>query len=36
MADLRAADRPDASDIAVALELRTGIQRGVPMEAGAS
>ncbi|GAA3000437.1 YifB family Mg chelatase-like AAA ATPase [Streptomyces fulvorobeus] len=35
VADLRAADRPDASDIAVALELRTGIQRGVPMEAGA-
>ncbi|MGW8883698.1 YifB family Mg chelatase-like AAA ATPase [Streptomyces sp. NPDC055749] len=36
VADLRAADRPDASDIAVALELRTGIQRGVPMGAGAS
>ncbi|MFC9247041.1 YifB family Mg chelatase-like AAA ATPase [Streptomyces sp. NPDC057136] len=36
VADLRAADRPDASDVAVALELRTGIQRGVPMEAGAS
>ncbi|MFE5242718.1 MULTISPECIES: YifB family Mg chelatase-like AAA ATPase [unclassified Streptomyces] len=36
VADLRAADRPDASDIAVALELRTGIQRGVPMRAGAS
>ncbi|MFF2730934.1 YifB family Mg chelatase-like AAA ATPase [Streptomyces sp. NPDC058008] len=35
VADLRAADRPDASDIAVALELRTGIQRGVPMAAGA-
>ncbi|MEU0302188.1 YifB family Mg chelatase-like AAA ATPase [Streptomyces sp. NPDC006175] len=35
VADLRAADRPDASDIAVALELRTGIQRGVPMQAGA-
>ncbi|MFH9469472.1 YifB family Mg chelatase-like AAA ATPase [Streptomyces clavifer] len=34
LADLRAADRPDASDIAVALELRTGIHRGVPMEAG--
>ncbi|MFE7749308.1 YifB family Mg chelatase-like AAA ATPase [Streptomyces sp. NPDC057428] len=36
VADLRASDRPDASDIAVALELRTGIQRGVPMRAGAS
>ncbi|MET9595738.1 ATP-binding protein [Streptomyces sp. NPDC006516] len=36
VADLRAAERPDASDIAVALELRTGIQRGVPMRAGAS
>ncbi|GAA2963473.1 MULTISPECIES: YifB family Mg chelatase-like AAA ATPase [Streptomycetaceae] len=35
VADLRAADRPDASDIAVALELRTGIHRGVPMQAGA-
>ncbi|MFF4247848.1 YifB family Mg chelatase-like AAA ATPase [Streptomyces sp. NPDC001822] len=36
VADLRAADRPDASDVAVALELRTGVQRGVPMRAGAS
>ncbi|MDX3431255.1 MULTISPECIES: YifB family Mg chelatase-like AAA ATPase [unclassified Streptomyces] len=35
VADLRGADRPDASDIAVALELRTGIQRGIPMRAGA-
>ncbi len=34
LADLRAADRPDASDIAVALELRTGIHRGVSMKAG--
>ncbi|MFB8030687.1 YifB family Mg chelatase-like AAA ATPase [Streptomyces sp. NPDC056465] len=34
VADLRGADRPDASDVAVALELRTGIQRGVPMQAG--
>ncbi|MEU3068175.1 YifB family Mg chelatase-like AAA ATPase [Streptomyces sp. NPDC007027] len=34
VADLRGADRPDASDVAVALELRTGIQRGVPMAAG--
>ncbi|MFI8002752.1 YifB family Mg chelatase-like AAA ATPase [Streptomyces sp. NPDC086010] len=36
VADLRAADRPDATDVAVALELRTGVQRGVPMRAGAS
>ncbi|MEU8857471.1 YifB family Mg chelatase-like AAA ATPase [Streptomyces sp. NPDC048556] len=35
VADLRGADRPDATDVAVALELRTGIQRGVPMRAGA-
>ncbi|MFE9365823.1 YifB family Mg chelatase-like AAA ATPase [Streptomyces sp. NPDC006978] len=35
VADLRGADRPDASDIAVALELRTGIQRGISMQAGA-
>ncbi|RPK90578.1 MULTISPECIES: YifB family Mg chelatase-like AAA ATPase [Streptomyces] len=34
VADLRGADRPDASDVMVALELRTGIQRGVPMGAG--
>lgn len=36
VADLRGADRPDASDIAVALELRTGIPRGAPMGAGAA
>ncbi|MFE7457118.1 YifB family Mg chelatase-like AAA ATPase [Streptomyces sp. NPDC057554] len=35
VADLRGAPRPEARDIAVALELRTGIQRGAPMEAGA-
>ncbi|MEW2603593.1 YifB family Mg chelatase-like AAA ATPase [Streptomyces sp. NPDC047916] len=35
VADLRGAERPDATDVAVALELRTGIQRGVPMRAGA-
>ncbi|MFJ4857633.1 YifB family Mg chelatase-like AAA ATPase [Streptomyces sp. NPDC088730] len=34
LADLRGAGRPDASDIAVALELRTGIPRGAPMTAG--
>lgn len=32
VADLRDADRPDASDVATALELRTGIPRGVPLE----
>ncbi|MES9556753.1 MULTISPECIES: ATP-binding protein [unclassified Streptomyces] len=36
VADLRGADRPDASDIAVALELRTGIPRGALTKAGAS
>ncbi|MFI5772436.1 YifB family Mg chelatase-like AAA ATPase [Streptomyces sp. NPDC051658] len=36
VADLRGADRPDASDIAVALELRTGIPRGALTNAGAS
>ncbi|WP_299533310.1 YifB family Mg chelatase-like AAA ATPase [uncultured Streptomyces sp.] len=36
VADLRGADRPDETDVGVALELRTGIQRGVPMRAGAS
>ncbi|MGN5635712.1 YifB family Mg chelatase-like AAA ATPase [Streptomyces sp. AC154] len=36
LADLRGADRPDGSDIAVALELRTGIPRGAPMTAGAA
>ncbi|WP_326768117.1 YifB family Mg chelatase-like AAA ATPase [Streptomyces sp. NBC_01591] len=36
VADLRGADRPDASDIAVALELRTGISRGALTNAGAS
>ncbi|GGV90737.1 hypothetical protein GCM10015535_47450 [Streptomyces gelaticus] len=36
VADLRGADRPDASDVAVALELRTGISRGALTNAGAS
>ncbi|MFT9667357.1 YifB family Mg chelatase-like AAA ATPase [Streptomyces rhizosphaericola] len=35
VADLRGAPRPEARDVAVALELRTGVQRGAPMEAGA-
>ncbi|MFJ5550397.1 YifB family Mg chelatase-like AAA ATPase [Streptomyces sp. NPDC093225] len=30
VADLRGRDRPDALDVAVALELRTGVSRGVP------
>ncbi|MER8089488.1 YifB family Mg chelatase-like AAA ATPase [Streptomyces sp. NPDC058316] len=36
VADLRGADRPEASDIAVALELRTGIPRGAAEKAGVS
>ncbi|WP_405684216.1 YifB family Mg chelatase-like AAA ATPase [Streptomyces sp. NBC_00057] len=36
VADLRGADRPDGFDIAVALELRTGIPRGALTKAGAS
>ncbi|MFF2898143.1 YifB family Mg chelatase-like AAA ATPase [Streptomyces sp. NPDC057966] len=34
VADLRGAGRPDASDVAVALELRTGIPRGALTNAG--
>lgn len=35
VADLRGRDRPDALDVAVALELRTGIARGaVPVTGG--
>ncbi|MGW2084473.1 YifB family Mg chelatase-like AAA ATPase [Streptomyces sp. NPDC001880] len=36
VADLRGADRPDASDVAVALELRTGVSRGALTSTGAS
>jgi magnesium chelatase family protein len=36
VADLRGADRPEASDIAVALELRTGIARGALTRGGTS
>ncbi|MFB6781502.1 YifB family Mg chelatase-like AAA ATPase [Streptomyces sp. NPDC056352] len=36
VADLRGADRPEASDIAVALELRTGIARGALARGGTS
>ncbi|MET9724840.1 YifB family Mg chelatase-like AAA ATPase [Streptomyces zaomyceticus] len=34
VADLAGHDRPDSQDIALALELRTGIARGVPVSAG--
>ncbi|MFE7468157.1 YifB family Mg chelatase-like AAA ATPase [Streptomyces sp. NPDC057499] len=36
VADLRGAERPEAADVAVALELRTGIPRGALISAGAS
>lgn len=35
VADLVGHDRPDASDVALALQLRTGVPRGVPMAIGA-
>ncbi|SNX64327.1 magnesium chelatase family protein [Streptomyces sp. TLI_55] len=35
VADLLGHDRPDATDVALALQLRTGIPRGVPMAIGA-
>ncbi|MFD9882092.1 YifB family Mg chelatase-like AAA ATPase [Streptomyces alboflavus] len=35
VADLTGHDRPDASDVALALQLRTGVPRGVPMVVGA-
>ncbi|ARP72572.1 Mg chelatase-like protein [Streptomyces pluripotens] len=35
VADLVGHDRPDATDVALALQLRTGIPRGVPMAIGA-
>ncbi|MEE1814521.1 YifB family Mg chelatase-like AAA ATPase [Streptomyces sp. SP18ES09] len=34
VADLAGHDRPDSGDIALALELRTGVARGVPVGAG--
>ncbi|MEU9296601.1 YifB family Mg chelatase-like AAA ATPase [Streptomyces sp. NPDC048266] len=34
VADLAGHDRPDSQDIALALELRTGVTRGVPVGAG--
>ena len=36
VADLLGHDRPDAADVALALQLRTGVPRGVPMALGAS
>ncbi|MFC8571032.1 YifB family Mg chelatase-like AAA ATPase [Streptomyces sp. NPDC057245] len=36
VADLVGHDRPDATDVALALQLRTGVPRGVPMALGAS
>ncbi|CAL9608791.1 YifB family Mg chelatase-like AAA ATPase [Streptomyces sp. enrichment culture] len=36
VADLVGHDRPDAADVALALQLRTGVPRGVPMALGAS
>jgi len=36
VADLVGHDRPDATDVALALQLRTGIPRGVPMGLGAA
>ncbi|NWF28908.1 ATP-binding protein [Streptomyces sp. PKU-EA00015] len=36
IADLAGHDRPEAQDVALALELRTGITRGVPAVAGAA
>ncbi|MEU9452435.1 YifB family Mg chelatase-like AAA ATPase [Streptomyces sp. NPDC048277] len=35
VADLVGHDRPDAMDVALALQLRTGVPRGVPMAIGA-
>jgi magnesium chelatase family protein len=35
IADLAGHDRPDATDVALALQLRTGVPRGVPMAIGA-
>jgi magnesium chelatase family protein len=35
VADLVGHDRPDAGDVRLALQLRTGIPRGAPMALGA-
>ncbi|EGX60250.1 magnesium chelatase [Streptomyces zinciresistens K42] len=35
VADLAGHDRPDATDVALALQLRTGVPRGVPLVLGA-
>lgn len=34
LADLRGADRPEEWDVALALQLRTGVDRGAPVPAG--
>lgn len=34
VADLRGHDRPDPTDVALALQLRTGVPRGVPLSTG--
>ncbi|MEU9185005.1 YifB family Mg chelatase-like AAA ATPase [Streptomyces sp. NPDC048484] len=36
VADLAGRDRPEAADVTLALQLRTGVPRGVPMAIGAS
>ncbi|MFD4140581.1 MULTISPECIES: YifB family Mg chelatase-like AAA ATPase [unclassified Streptomyces] len=36
VADLAGRDRPEAQDVALALELRTGIARGIPAQIGAA
>ncbi|MFF6998124.1 YifB family Mg chelatase-like AAA ATPase [Streptomyces sp. NPDC008313] len=36
VADLRGHDRPDAGDVALGLQLRTGVPRGLPMTIGAA
>jgi magnesium chelatase family protein len=35
VADLKGHDRPDEMDVALALQLRTGVARGAPMSIGA-
>ncbi|MGW3388788.1 magnesium chelatase subunit ChlI family protein, partial [Streptomyces cinereoruber] len=35
VADLAGHDRPDHQDVALALEMRTGVARGVPVGTGA-
>jgi magnesium chelatase family protein len=35
VADLKGHDRPDDTDVLLALQLRTGVARGAPMSLGA-